>query len=129
VISFTQWPVLAAHSARESNLVFAMNAQEVGWRAESPDTGKIQFYRELDWSAFEASLRARSVQRVHIDAEGKIWLGGSSELIMFDGQSWQPVAMPQIGLIEDITSDVHGRIYIAGYNGIAIYDPAADRQP
>lgn len=128
VISFTHWSLRAAHSARELDLVFAMNAQENGFWVASLDTGEMQFYRKEPKHALKMPFQVRNLHRVHVDKAGKVWLGGTSKLVLFNGQAWQHIATPSLGIIRDITSDSLGRILIAGDQGIARYDPAKDKQ-
>jgi hypothetical protein len=46
-----------------------------------------------------------------------------------DGDQWQTVTIPPIGAIVATTIASDGRVWFAGKHGIAVYDPAKDKQP
>lgn len=62
-----------------------------------------------------------------VDRRSQLWLSTPYELMRYDGQTWQNVAAPPIGLISDLVTAPDGRLWFAGQRGIAVYDPKLDK--
>ena len=43
---------------------------------------------------------------------------------MYDGHNWQRIPLPSIGYVTELTGDANGRVWMAGGDGVAVYDPA-----
>ena len=45
---------------------------------------------------------------------------------MYDGKAWRSISTP-VKTIDELRAGPDGRIWVVGYNGLAVYDPAVDK--
>ncbi len=64
-----------------------------------------------------------------VDHQDRLWVSTPHELIRYDGQTWQTISAPPIGLISDLVTAPDGRLWFVGWRGVAVYDPTQDNQP
>jgi DNA-binding NtrC family response regulator/ligand-binding sensor domain-containing protein len=65
------------------------------------------------------------VQCLHVDCQGRLWIGTQAGVTRYDGELFQTVHSQDIGATFAITEGVDGRLWFAGLDGLAGYQPQA----
>jgi ligand-binding sensor domain-containing protein len=91
-------------------------------------TGELWRFRNGQIERWGQPFRRFSLWRLFVDNRNRLWAVVSGGLKIFDGQTWQPVALA-LGAIRELTSSPDGRVWVLGSSGVAVYDPAKDKLP
>ncbi|MBA4406416.1 hypothetical protein C0389_03995 [bacterium] len=90
----------------------------------SIDHGLMKFDGKK-WTSYENSgfITGTFVQDLLVDKRGRLWIGTSRSLTLFDGISWQSFndKLPS-SFVTAIEEDVNGNIWIATLSGLVKYD-------
>jgi ligand-binding sensor domain-containing protein len=65
----------------------------------------------------------------YFDSRSWVWLYDYADLLLYNGQTWQPARQPDVGPIRDMASDPDGRVWLVGDHGVAVYDPSHAATP
>lgn len=94
------------------------------------DQPELWHYTNGQVSTLAHPLNSRWVSQLQVDQRGWLWeVGNDQQLAVYDGQAWRTVATPDLGTIKRIADDRDGGLWFMGDRGIAMYDPAKDKQP
>jgi len=95
----------------------------------SPKTGALWHYQAGDWvSAGDVFQRSR-LNYLYVDSRDQLWADVGQALMVYNGKTWHTITLPIAMTDRRLTGGPDGRIWIIGDEGVAVYDPAADRQP
>jgi len=94
----------------------------------SREKGGLWHYKSGRLTPHGQQFKERSLQQITVDSQNRLWAALSDTLHVYDGKTWQRIETP-LRQIRELTSGPDGRIWIVGDIGIAVYDPAADKQP
>ena len=61
-----------------------------------------------------------------VDSRNRLWAAAGDTLQMYDGKAWRSISTP-VKTIDELRAGPDGRIWVVGYNGLAVYDPAVDK--
>jgi ligand-binding sensor domain-containing protein len=91
------------------------------------DTGELWRYRNGQIESLGKPFDERVLQRLFVDSRNRLWAAADG-LKLYDGRAWRSLPLA-VGAIRELTSGPNGRVWILGASGVAVYDPAADKQP
>jgi len=94
----------------------------------SREKGSLWHYKSGRLTPHGQQFTERSLQQITVDSQNRLWAALSDTLQVYDGKSWRRIATP-LRQIRELTGGPDGRIWIVGDIGIAVYDPAAGKQP
>jgi ligand-binding sensor domain-containing protein len=112
--------------AKGANLIVA-DKQGGIWVA-SREKGSLWHYKSGRLMPLGRQFQERSLRQITVDRQNRLWVALSDVLLFFNGKTWRRIATP-LRQIRELTGGPDGRIWIVGDIGIAVYDPAADKQP
>ena len=94
----------------------------------SREKGGLWHYKSGRLTPYGQRFKEHSLQQITVDSQNRLWAALSDTLHVYDGKTWRCIETPlrQIG---ELTNGPDGRIWIVGDIGIAVYNPAADKQP
>jgi ligand-binding sensor domain-containing protein len=59
-----------------------------------------------------------------VDSQGDLWIGCSAGLLHYDGRAWKTIeGAASFASITSLAEDRGGRIWVAGEDGLSVYDP------
>jgi len=64
-----------------------------------------------------------------VDNQDQLWAEVGQALMINNGSAWRTITLPIAMTNRKLTSDPDGRIWIIGDEGVAVYNPAADKRP
>ena len=112
--------------AKGADLI-AANKRGGIWVA-SREKGDLWHYKSGKLTPYGHQFTERSLQKITVDSQNRLWTALSDALLLYDGKTWRRIETP-LRQIRELSSGPDGRIWIVGDIGIAVYDPAADKQP
>ena len=89
---------------------------------------QLWYYKDDQVTAHSQPFQKRVLQSLTVDSHSRLWASLGDKLQVYDGKNWRDVA-PPMRQIRELASGPDGRIWIVGDLGVAVYDPAMDRQP
>jgi ligand-binding sensor domain-containing protein len=111
--------------AKGADLI-AADKQGGVWVA-SRATGWIWHYANGKLTPHGQEFYGDALQQLTVDSRNRLWAALNEALSVYDN-SWRSIATP-LHQIRELTSGPDGRIWIVGDIGIAVYNPAASKQP
>jgi ligand-binding sensor domain-containing protein len=94
----------------------------------SRETGWMWHYAGGKLTPHGPEFYGGALQQLTVDSQNRLWAALNESLSVYDGMSWRGIATP-LRQIRVLTSGPDGRIWLVGDIGVAVYDPAADKQP
>lgn len=114
-------------------LVLGADTQGGQWTIDCR-TGEVWRERAGTITAFDKVFTAlpdsdcNYAYRWYFDSHSWLWVYDGVNLFRYAGKAWRTMHQPEVGFIADMTTGPDGRVWIVGDRGIAVYDPAADKQ-
>ncbi len=62
-----------------------------------------------------------------VDQQNQVWVSTSNGLLRFSGHDWQIITTPPIGRVLAMAVALDGRLWFAGPQGVAVYDPKGNQ--
>jgi ligand-binding sensor domain-containing protein len=122
-----EWRLLAPLPTNVAQYTLAVDKQGRVWIG-SRELGELWRYQAGEFTWLGQQFEKGELRQLYVDQQGRLWSGLDDDLAIRNGKTWQRIATPA-GVIRKITGSSDGRIWIVGDKGIAMYDPAADKQP
>lgn len=122
-----------ASTSSEWRLVASLKAtaiaadQQGGVWIGSGETGELRHYQSGQVELFGKPFDKWELQRLFVDSRNRLWAVAGG-LRFYDGQAWRSLLL-SVGAIRELTSGSDGRVWVLGASGVAVYDPAGDKQP
>jgi ligand-binding sensor domain-containing protein len=95
----------------------------------SPDQGKLWHYASGQLITRTLPFDTSAPPYMTVDSQNRLWAAQDNQRMLwqYDGATWRSVQTPLA--IQGLANGPDGRIWLSGYQGIAAYNPARDRQP
>ena len=108
---------------------FATDRQGGVWVASrQPD--RLWYWKSGQATPYNAPFDKGPLMLLTVDNQNRLWAVLGDTLMVYDGANWQSISTPMNGdQIRKLASGPDGRIWVLGVTAIAVYDPAADKQP
>ena len=110
------------------NHVIAADKRNGVWIG-SPRTGALWHYLSGDWIPIGDVFEKARLNNLHVDNQDQLWAEVGQALMINNGSAWRTITLPIAMTNRKLTSDPDGRIWIIGDEGVAVYNPAADKRP
>jgi len=117
-----EWRLVASEQG-----VIAADKQGGIWIGSSK-SGRLLYYKNGQLVPHGQLFSKGEMLVLIVDNQNRLWAALNDTLQVYDGKSWRRLDTP-LRNIRELTSDLDGRIWVLGTDAIAVYDPAADKQP
>ena len=101
----------------------------------SREQGKLWYFKSRRLTPYGQQFGEQALWYLTVDNRNCLWAAFSNVLLLYNGKVWRRIS-PPLWDIDRMTSGPDGRIWVTGrnswatiHNAIAVYDPAADKQP
>lgn len=101
----------------------------------SREQGRLWYYKSGQVMPYGQPFGEEALWYLTVDNRNRLWAAFSNVLLLYNGKTWRRIS-PPLWDIDRMTSSPDGRIWVTGrnswatmHNTIAVYDPAADKQP
>ncbi len=124
----SEWKqVVPANS--ESDAAFAVDRSGGVWVVWLT-TGELWYYLDGHGQLSGRRTKPYALTQLHVDAQSRLWITDGETLSRYDGRDWRDMALPRFGsIVQRMLEAPDGRIWLAGDEGVAVYDPAREAQP
>jgi hypothetical protein len=94
------------------------------------DRGNLWHYTNGQFTAIEHPFGGTWITTLQVDQADRLWVANLyGQLAVYDGQQWRTFLTPGIGTVYRSAAAPDGRLWFAGSQGVARYDPAQDKLP
>jgi ligand-binding sensor domain-containing protein len=129
-----EWDGLYAYAGSEWQRVLEINASVIvpgrqsGVWIASRARDKLWYYKAGQVTPYGLQFDEHVMQSMAVDNQNRLWAVSGDVLSVFDGKNWRSVSTP-MRQIRELVGGPDGRIWLVGDLGVAVYDPAKDKQP
>ncbi len=93
------------------------------------DRGNLWHYANGQTTVIAQPFGGNWITALYVDQTDRLWAANLyQQLAVYDGQTWRTFATPGIGTVFRIADAPDGRMWFVGNAGLAVYDPAQDKQ-
>lgn len=122
----TAWKLLAHLDRAQSDPVIVADNHGGAW-VGLRQLGEVWHYPAGSDQPTVVRVPTNDYFTLAIDGQSHLWLSTRDELMRYDGQAWQTVGAPPIGVSYSLATAPDGRLWFAGERGVAVYDPKLDK--
>jgi hypothetical protein len=122
----SNWQLIMSLHDKGTGRLFAADKRGGLWVA-SRETGELWHYVNGKETALGQQFPPQALAVLY--ADDRLWAIDRNTLALYADGTWRYIPTPRLGNISQLAGGPDGRIWLMGDAGVAVYDPAADKQP